>query len=40
VLSFANRFYRERLKALLHLGGAAPPVIRPPMPAVAMAGGS
>jgi hypothetical protein len=41
VLSFANGFYRERLKGLLHLGGAAaPPVITPPMPAVAAAGGS
>jgi hypothetical protein len=38
VLSFANGFYRERLKALLHLGGtASPPVIAPPMPAVAAA---
>jgi hypothetical protein len=35
VLSFANEFYRERLKALLHLGRAAmPPVITPQMPAV------
>jgi hypothetical protein len=41
VLSFANRLYRERLKGLLHLGGAPPPpVITPPMPAVAAAGGS
>jgi hypothetical protein len=42
VLSFANRFYRERLKGLLHLGGAAPPppVMPPPMPAVVAAGGS
>jgi hypothetical protein len=41
VLSFANRFYRERLKALLHLGAAAaPPAITPPMPALATAGGS
>ena len=41
VLSFANRFYRERLKALLHLGAAAPPpVLTPPMPALAAAGGS
>ena len=40
VLSFANRFYRERLKALLHLGGAAtPPVIAPSMPAMAVVGG-
>ena len=38
VLSFANGFYRERLKALLHLGEtASPPVITPPMPAVAAA---
>ena len=38
VLSFANGFYRERLKGLLHLGGAAaPPVITPPPPAVAEA---
>ncbi len=35
VLSFANGFYRERLKGLLHLGAAAPPpLITPPMPAV------
>ena len=41
VLSFANGFYRERLKALLHLGGTAPPpVITLPMPATAAAGGS
>jgi hypothetical protein len=40
VLSFANGFYRERLKGLLHLGGAvAPPVITPPMPSVAAASG-
>jgi hypothetical protein len=40
-LSFANRFYRERLKGLLHLGGAPPPpVIMPPMPAAAAASGS
>jgi hypothetical protein len=33
LLSFANDFYRERLKGLLHLGGAgAPPVITPPVP--------
>jgi hypothetical protein len=38
VLSFANRFYRERLKGLLHLGAAAPPVVTPPIPAVAAAG--
>lgn len=38
VLSFANGFYRERLKALLHLGETtSPPVITPPMPAVAAA---
>lgn len=38
VLSFANGFYRERLKGLLHLGGAAsPPMIAPPMPALATA---
>jgi hypothetical protein len=31
VLSFGNGFYRERLKGLLHLGGAlAPPVITAP----------
>jgi len=41
VLSFVNGFYRERLKGLLHLGGAPPPpVITPPMPAVAAASGS
>jgi hypothetical protein len=35
VLSFANGFYRERLKGLLHLGNVAqPPRIAPPMPAV------
>jgi hypothetical protein len=35
ILSFANGFYRERLKGLLHLGDAAPPpIIAPPMPAV------
>ena len=35
VLSFVNGFYRERLKALLHLGGGeAPPMITPPLPAV------
>ena len=40
VLSFASGFYRERLKDLLHLGGAtAPPVITPPMPAVPAAVG-
>jgi len=38
VLSFANGFYRERLKALLHLGEtASPPVLTPPMPALAAA---
>ena len=30
VLSFANGFYRERLKGLLHLGGAAPPPVITP----------
>jgi len=40
VLSYANGFYRERLKALLHLGAAAPPVITPPIPASAATGGS
>ena len=42
LLSFANGFYRERIKALLHLGGAPPPppLITPPMPAVAAAGGA
>jgi hypothetical protein len=39
VLSFANGFYRERLKALLHLGGAAPPLITPPVPAAQEAAG-
>ena len=40
VLSFANGFYRERLKGLLHLGGAAaPPVITLPMAGVAEAAG-
>ena len=36
VLCFVNGFYRERLKALLHLGGvtAPPPVSTPPIPAV------
>ena len=38
VLSFVNQFYRERLKALLHLGDtAAPPVITSPMPTEAVA---
>jgi len=41
VLSFANGFYRERLKGLLHLGGTKPPpIITTPMPAAAVAGGS
>jgi hypothetical protein len=41
VLAFANRFYRERLKALLHLGGTgSPPVITPPLPAEAVVVGS
>ena len=41
VLSFANRFYRERLKALLHLGGAVvPPVVKFPTPSVAAKVGS
>ncbi len=40
VLSFVNGFYRERLKGLLHLGGAAaPPMITPPLPAVPEAAG-
>ena len=41
VLSFANGFYRERLKGLLHLGDAQQqPVITPAMPAVTeVAGG-
>ena len=40
LLAFANGFYRERLKGLLHLGGAAqPPVITPPAPALAEAVG-
>jgi hypothetical protein len=35
LLSFANGFYRERLKGLLHLGRAgAPPVITPSVPAL------
>jgi hypothetical protein len=38
LLSFANDFYRERLKGLLHLGGAgAPPVITPSVPGLAEA---
>ena len=41
VLSFANGFFRERLKGLLHLGDAQPPpVISPPMPVVAQSAGS
>ncbi len=42
VLSFANGFYRERLKGLLHLGTAATPplVITSPLPTVAEAAGS
>src|SRR5208283_3782822 len=41
LLSFVSGFYRERLKGLLHLGGAAPPpVMTSPAPAVAPAGGS
>jgi len=41
VLSFCSGLYRERLKGLLHLGGAeAPPVIAPVMPAAAAAAGS
>ena len=40
VLSFVNGFYRERLKALLHLGDmAAPPVITSSMPAVPQVAG-
>jgi len=36
ILSFANAFYRARLKDLLHLGReTAPPVLAPPMPAAA-----
>ncbi len=41
VLAFVNGFYRERLKGLLHLGEApAPPVISPPLPAMAASAGS
>jgi hypothetical protein len=41
VLSYLNGLYRERLKGLLHLGrAAAPPMITPPMPAVAAAVGN
>jgi hypothetical protein len=41
VLSFANGLYRERLKALLHLGQAEapPPAINTPLPAVPEAAG-
>ena len=36
VVSFANGFYRERLKGLLHLGGVTPPpVINPLAPTLA-----
>ena len=35
VLSFANGFYRERLKGLLHVSSvASPPILPPPVPAV------
>ncbi len=42
VLSFVNGFYRERLKALLHMGDTAapPPMINPPLPAVPETAGS
>jgi hypothetical protein len=41
LLSFTNGFYRERLKGLLHLGSApSPPVITPPVPAVAGTAGT
>jgi hypothetical protein len=41
ILSFANAFYRERLKDLLHLGREAPPpVIAPPLPTATAAAGS
>jgi hypothetical protein len=41
ILSFANAFYRARLKGLLHLGReTTPPVLAPPMPAAAAAVGS
>jgi hypothetical protein len=41
VLSYANGFYRERLKDLLHLAGAGePPVITSPLPVVPAAAGS
>jgi hypothetical protein len=37
VLSFANTFYRERLKALLHLGlSATPPLIAPAPPSATL----
>jgi membrane protein implicated in regulation of membrane protease activity len=40
LLSFANPFYRERLKGLLHLGRESlPPVIAPTMPAAPAAAG-
>ncbi len=40
VLSFVNGFYRERLKALLHLGGATPPPVVASPPVMAeVAGG-
>ena len=40
VLTFANGFYRERMKGLFHLGAPAPPPITaPPMPAVAAVAG-
>ena len=40
VLSFANGFYRERLKGLLHLGRVAPPpMITPRVPAMPEVGG-
>ena len=39
ILSFANDFYRVRLKDLLHLGREAPPpVIAPLLPTAAAAG--
>jgi hypothetical protein len=41
LMSFANGFYRERLKGLLHLGTLAPPpVITPPLPAAVAASAS
>ena len=33
VLAFVNGLYRERLKGLLHLGGAVPPPVITPPPA-------